>query len=170
MSAKKFSQMRVGFVEIVDGVVHMSCDAVKVGTSPHGGGIGVFAIRDLRAGEIILTEEAPLVSSQKSQRESLHMQLAKRVLQDDAREALLEQMAVIYPRSLDEVSTCKRTCVYESIVAHRQHTRTSIHWHAHTHTRTHSLSLSPPRTHPHMPACTHPFAYTDTRTVTSTDA
>jgi len=30
-------------------------------------------------------------------------QLAKRVLQDDQRNAVLEQMAVIYPRSLDEV-------------------------------------------------------------------
>jgi hypothetical protein len=31
------------------------------------------------------------------------MQLAKRVLQDDQRDAVLGQMAVIYPRSLDEV-------------------------------------------------------------------
>ena len=31
------------------------------------------------------------------------MQLAKRVLMDDEREALHEQMAVIYPRSLAEV-------------------------------------------------------------------
>ena len=42
-------------------------------------------------------------SLQKSTRETLHMQLAKRVLNDDACEALLEQMAVIYPRSEDEV-------------------------------------------------------------------
>ena len=143
MSAKKFSQMRVGFVEIVDGVVHMSCDAVKVGTSPHGGGIGVFAIRDLRAGEIILTEEAPLVSSQKSQRESLHMQLAKRVLQDDAREALLEQMAVIYPRSLDEVSTCRRMCVYKSWRTDNTPVRAYTGTRTRTHAHTHTLSLPP---------------------------
>ena len=47
----------------------MGGDAVRVGTSSHGGGIGVFAIRDLNAGEIVLEEEAPLVASQKSMRE-----------------------------------------------------------------------------------------------------
>ena len=93
---------RAGFVEIIDCVVQMG-EAIKVGPSAHGGGLGVVASRDLSAGEIILVEEAPLVSSQKSNREPLHMQLAKRVLQDDDCEALLEQMAVIYPRSLDEV-------------------------------------------------------------------
>ena len=94
---------RAGFVEIVDGVVQLESDAAVVGHSPHGGGIGVLATRDLAAGDIVLVEPAPLVAAEKSTREPLHMQLAKRVLQDGDRDILLEQMAVIYPRSLDEV-------------------------------------------------------------------
>ena len=91
---------RPGFVVIVDGAVQLG-DSARVAPSAYG--TGVLAARDIAAGEIVLVEEAPLVASQKSTREPLHMQLAKRVLQDDERDALLEQMAVIYPRSLDEV-------------------------------------------------------------------
>jgi len=94
---------RPGRAIIVDGVVQMGGNAVVVGSSPHGGGIGVIAQRDIRAGEVVFEEEAPLVAAQKSTREPLHMQLAKRVLNDDERDMILEQMAVIYPRSEDEV-------------------------------------------------------------------
>jgi hypothetical protein len=37
-----------GMVEIVEGVVKMGGDAVKVGASSYGGGMGVFALRNLR--------------------------------------------------------------------------------------------------------------------------
>ena len=60
--------VRPGFVNIVDGVVQMDGDAVAVGSSPHGGGIGVIAQRDIRAGEVILEEEAPLVAAQVKRR------------------------------------------------------------------------------------------------------
>jgi hypothetical protein len=62
------SMVRPGFVNIVDGVVQMDGDAVAVGSSPHGGGIGVIAQRDIRAGEVILEEEAPLVAAQVKRR------------------------------------------------------------------------------------------------------
>ena len=71
------------------------------------------------------------------------MQLAKRVLQDDAREALLEQMAVIYPRSLDEVSTCRRMCVYKSWRTDNTPVRAYTGTRTRTHAHTHTLSLPP---------------------------
>jgi len=44
-----------GMVEIVDGVVQMGGDAVKVGASSYGGGMGVFALRNLRQWHIDIT-------------------------------------------------------------------------------------------------------------------
>ena len=95
-----------------DGVVVMGGGgAVEVRVMPGiGGGRGVFACRDIRVGEVVL-QEAPLVralpTNQKSEEgtvrakdEPLHMQLTRRVLQDPRRDALLEQMAVLYPRSV----------------------------------------------------------------------
>ena len=78
-----------------------------------GGGRGVFARRAIKVGEVVL-EEAPLVRAlpthQKSEEgtvrptdEPLHMQLARRVLQDPERDALLAQMAVLYPRAIEDM-------------------------------------------------------------------
>ena len=43
-----------GMVEIVEGVVQMGGDAVKVGASSYGGGMGVFALRNLRQWHIYI--------------------------------------------------------------------------------------------------------------------
>lgn len=80
-----------------------------------GGGRGVFARRAIKVGEVVL-EESPLVAAlpthQKSEEgtvrasdEPLHMQLTRRVLQDPDRDALLEQMTVLYPRTVDDMDT-----------------------------------------------------------------
>jgi len=96
-----------------DGVVVMG-GAVEVREVPGiGGGRGGFACRDIRVGEVIL-EETPLVRSlptnQKTEEgtvreedEPLHLQLTRRVLQDPQRDALLAQMAVLYPRSVGDM-------------------------------------------------------------------
>jgi len=106
---------RDGFLhlsEFTDGVVIMGNEAVEVREmSGIGGGRGVFARRDIKVGEVVL-EEVPLVRAlpthQKSEEgrvratdEPLHMQLTRRVLQDPRRDLLLQQMEVLYPRTVD---------------------------------------------------------------------
>ena len=54
---------RSGMVDIVEGVVKMGGDAVKVGESSYGGGMGVFALRNLRQLLFILSFCKALVSN-----------------------------------------------------------------------------------------------------------
>jgi len=102
----------LNIAEFTDGVVIMGNESVEVREmSGIGGGRGVFARRDIRVGEVVL-EEVPLVRAlpthQKSEEgrvratdEPLHMQLTRRVLQDPRRDLLLQQMEVLYPRTVD---------------------------------------------------------------------
>ncbi|KAJ1491337.1 hypothetical protein T484DRAFT_1774780 [Baffinella frigidus] len=89
--------------------VHISASA-EVRAMPHmGGGRGVFATRDIKAGEVIFSE-APLVPqapprSEEEAQEELHMQLTRRVLQAPTadRSRLVAEMVTLYPRKLDEI-------------------------------------------------------------------
>lgn len=78
-----------------------------------GGGRGVFALRDIRAGEVVHEEKPFLllpqrrVSSmegqqpvQKSLKEPVFERLARKILSGKDRESLVKKMAILHPRSL----------------------------------------------------------------------
>jgi len=84
-------------------------DVVEVRTMNEvGGGRGVFAMRHIKAGEILLSE-TPILSTLSGAEhkgavaEPLHVQLTLRVLVDPHRDALLQQMAGLYPCSIDHM-------------------------------------------------------------------
>jgi len=61
--SEQLAMHRSGMVDIVEGVVKMGGDAVKVGESSYGGGMGVFALRNLRQLLFILSFCKALVSN-----------------------------------------------------------------------------------------------------------
>jgi hypothetical protein len=72
-----------------------------------GGGRGVFAKRDISPGEVVFTD-TPLLSTLGNHEsvagEPMHVQLARRILQSEQRDALLQQLACLYPQTLSELS------------------------------------------------------------------
>jgi hypothetical protein len=71
-----------------------------------GGGRGVFAKRNIRAGEVVFAD-IPLLETEESEpdsKELLHVQLARRVLQSEQRGTLIQQLACLYPQSLSELT------------------------------------------------------------------
>ena len=72
-----------------------------------GGGRGVFAKRDIQPGEVVFAD-TPILTTLRNHEsvvdEPMHVQLARRVIQSEDREALLQQLACLYPQSLSELS------------------------------------------------------------------